>query len=145
MKKSIKKAVSVITAAATLAVSVASMTANAVIINRPNEFILNHAVGAPSSELQTSVRNYAVVPISDPALTITCTKANTNSNVLSCKVQVDLRKPTEEASVTFSYVGQRKDVALQTRTTNNIYFNASLVKVNSSQGYGNCNFIGTAY
>lgn len=126
MKKSIKKAVSVITAAATLAVSVASMTANAVIINRPNEFILNHAVGAPSSEIQTSQTNYAIMGEYDPAITIRLVGYSPSSNTQSCRFYVPLKQDTEPYWTYFSYGGQRKDIALKNHT-DRVEFTCELV------------------
>lgn len=143
MKISLKKTLAALIATTTMAVSAGGLSANAIIINSPNEFILNYAIGAPSSEIQTSLTNYASMNASDPAITIKLTNCNKSSNTKSCRFTVPLRDASESYWTSFSYSGQKKDIALKAHGTN-VYFTCELVRTNTSEGYGNCNFSGTA-
>lgn len=143
MRKTFKKIAASVMAVATLAVGMTGMTANAYITNYPNQFILNYATGAPSSDIQTSLTNYASMESSDPAITIKVTSCATSSNTKSCRFTVPLRASTESTWTSFSYTNQKKDIALKSHGTN-VYFTCELVRTNTSQGYGNCHFNGTA-
>lgn len=143
MRKTFKKIAASVMAVATLAVGSVGMTANAYITNYPNQFILTYSNGAPSSDIQTSLTNYASMGTSDPAITIKVTSCSTSSNTKSCRFTVPLRASSEPYWTSFSYTDQKKDIALKSHGAN-VYFTCELVRSDTSQGYGNCHFNGTA-
>lgn len=108
----------------------------------PNTFNVHYAVGAPGTENMTSEYNYAYVPNTDPALTVNCTLATKSDNVNHCEMTVYLRDSSEGVA-SFSYVGQSKDIALVSRSTNYVYYTTVLARTNTSGSYGNCHFYGT--
>ncbi len=130
-------------AAMVMAVSMMSVGAGAYIINYPNQFILINTNGAPTSEIQTTLTNYAAMGAYDPAIIIKVTSCMTSSNTHSCRFTVPLRAASEPYWTPFSYTGQQKDIALKSHGTH-VYFTCELKRDNNSLGYGNCHFNGTA-
>lgn len=141
--KMIKKSIACIASAAMMLSGAGALTANAYITNYPNQFILTYAIGAPSTDIQTTLTNYASMGSSDPAITIQVTSCATSSNTKSCHFTVPLRASSEPYWTSFSYQWQTKDIALKSHGTN-VYFTCELVRTDTSQGYGNCHFNGTA-
>lgn len=144
MTKKFKKIfIGIVASAMCVTGGLGAISVNAALDNSSNKFVLNYAVGAPSSEIRTSQYNYASMGSNDPAITIQLTTCNTSSNTKICRVNVPNRAYYEEAWVKFGYKGQKKDIALTSHGTQ-VYFTAEMVRSNTSQGYGNCTFAGTA-
>lgn len=141
MRNLITKIATSFVAATTLITGIVGISASAASSSVPNTFNVHYAVGAPGTENVTSEYNYAYVPNTDPALTVTCTMANASSNVNHCEMTVYLRTSSEDVA-SFSYVDQRKDIALVSRSTNYVYYTTILARTNTSSGYGNCHFYG---
>lgn len=139
----LRKRIAAFGAAMVMAVSMMSIGASAYITNYPNQFTLIHTDGAPTSQNQTSLTNYASMGQYDPALTIRVTYCTTSSNTRSCRFTAPLRASTEPYWTPFSYAGQQKDIALKSHGTI-VYFTCELVRENNNYGYGTCNFYGTA-
>lgn len=141
--KKIKKTLACIVSAVTMITGISSLSANAMIVNYPNEFILNYAPNIPNSDIQTKLTNYATMNSTDKAITIKLEGCTTSSNTKSCRFTVPRRADSETTWSYFSYAGQKKDIALKSHGTD-VEFTCELYKTNSSQGYGVCHFSGTA-
>lgn len=144
MTKKFKKIlVGVVTSAMCAAGCFGTLTASAILDSSPNTFLLNYANSAPSTEIRTSQYNYASMGVYDPGITIKVTGCTKSSNTKSCRFNVPLRDVSEAYWVPFSYTNQKKDIALKSHGSQ-VYFTCELVRTDTSQGYGNCNFHGTA-
>lgn len=144
MTKKFKKIfIGIVASAMCVTGGLGAISVNAALDNSPNKFLLNYADGAPSSEIRTSQYNYASMGQNDPAITIQLTTCKKSSNTQTCRVYVPDRASYEPYWVYFGYQGQKKDIALKSHGTQ-VYFTVEMVRTNTSLGYGNCTFAGTA-
>lgn len=143
MKNMFKRSLAAVMAIASLTVGMVGMSANAIIINNPNEFILNYATGAPGSEIQTSLTNVAYVISDITYLTIRVDYCKKSTNTKKCRFNVPLRAKGEPE---WKYCNDEGFYAVYLKTHGEeISFSCELVREDSTQGYGNVTYSGRVY